>query len=118
MGKALVVEQRARGEYDRIVAASSSTRYLSLQQRLYDLEEAHERSRLSRAAIERGATYKRIAGCFCCQKLFSASDVLEFLRDPERAICPLCHVDAVLLDDPSFPVNSRMLAACRRHHFY
>lgn len=100
------------------MAASSSTRYLSLQQRLYDLEEANQRSRLGRQDVDRAAESKRLAGCFACQRMFAAAEVLEFLADPERALCPLCGVDAVLLDEPSFPVNGKMLAACRRHHFW
>lgn len=89
-----------------------------MNHRLYDLEEATERSRVCRRSIDDAESKGLHAGCYACCTIFPSSEVLEFLEAPERAICPRCGVDAVLLDDPGYPVNSKMLAAARRHHFW
>ncbi len=100
------------------MAASSSTRYFAFHGRIYDLEEATSRSRASRLTVDLAAEKNVIAGCYACGKMFLASSVVEFLSDPERPVCPECLVDAVLINDPSFPVNEKILAACRRFYFW
>ena len=45
----------------------------------------------------------RICGCFYCERLYSPSDIVEWVdRRGDTALCPRCGIDSVLpLDDDS-----------------
>lgn len=96
------------------MAASSTTRLISLGGRTYDAEDATTASRLTRSQVEEAAR----VGCYYCCRVFDAIYVDEFLSEPERAICPYCGVDALLIESSEWPMHPKLLAAIRRYHFW
>lgn len=70
-----------------------------------ELRSLHEFSSFHRDELARSDQ----AGCFHCKALFSASRVREWIDDGETAMCPFCHIDAVL-PDASVPLTSELLA--------
>jgi hypothetical protein len=64
---------------------------------------AHEHSMNNRQLLVAGG----LCGCFYCLHTFGAEEVSEWIDDGRTALCPRCHVDAVLSSqvdpvDPTF----------------
>lgn len=57
-------------------------------------------------------------GCYHCGKIFSASDVVEWVdrEDPPTALCPFCGIDSVL-GDYSIELTPELLAEWKRYWF-
>ena len=69
------------------------------------LNEAHKRSCRNRETVEKSNQ----CGCFCCLAIFPASEVVEYIRGEETALCPRCHIDSVLGDASGFPIKKGFL---------
>lgn len=57
-----------------------------------DLQKAHTGSTRHRRDIERSA----FCGCFCCERVFNAADITEWIDEDQTAMCPRCGIDSVL----------------------
>jgi hypothetical protein len=56
------------------------------------LRTAHRRSLNNRSLLRQGGQ----CGCFYCLKIFDAASVTNWTDDSATALCPYCHIDAVL----------------------
>ena len=67
---------------------------------------------------------EQICGCFYCRKIFSSSEITEWviadnpLDRRGTAICPYCGVDAVLGESSGFPITREFLSAMREKWFF
>lgn len=58
-----------------------------------ELDIAHEYSSHNKLEIEGS----RLVGCFHCCKIYPAEEVVEYVgKGKDKALCPHCHIDAVL----------------------
>lgn len=58
-------------------------------------------------------------GCFYCGKIFSPSEINEWIDDPAgTAVCPYCGVDAVIGESSGYPITLEFLAKMRRYWFF
>jgi hypothetical protein len=55
-------------------------------------EEAHRHSSRNRKTLEQD----EFCGCFHCLKIFSPSEINEWLDDDSTAVCPYCGIDSVI----------------------
>lgn len=55
-------------------------------------------------------------GCFFCQRIFKTSQIVAWTDHGLTALCPYCHMDAVI---PAYdqPVTPEMLAEMNRYAF-
>lgn len=70
-----------------------------------DLEAAHDRSYRNRPVIERST----LCGCFHCLGTYPPTQVIEWVRACETAICPHCGIDSVIGDASGLPVTKEFL---------
>jgi|SRR2546421_11729754 len=56
------------------------------------------------------------SGCFSCLKIFSSSEVTEWLNDG-TVVCPYCSVDSVLGSLSGYPLNKDFLVEMNKRWF-
>jgi 5-methylcytosine-specific restriction endonuclease McrA len=56
-------------------------------------------------------------GCFFCGETFTARQITEWTDNNLTALCPHCHMDAVVPSSAQMPVTSGMLADMNRYAF-
>ncbi len=56
-------------------------------------------------------------GCFYCKKIYPASEVVEFSKRNDSAICPHCSIDAVLPEYGSFVPTEEILNQMYQYWF-
>ena len=60
-------------------------------------------------------------GCFGCVSVFEPSEIEEWIEEPnsdERtALCPFCHIDAVIGSAAGYPITVEFLETMRRYWF-
>jgi transcription elongation factor Elf1 len=62
---------------------------------------SHKRSSKHREEI----LQSKECACFCCLKIFIASDIIKWLDNQQTAICPNCGVDSVIGDKSGYPIT-------------
>lgn len=57
-------------------------------------------------------------GCYHCTAIFTPAEIKEWTDDDDTAVCPSCHVDAILPDN-IFPeqINAEMLNKLKAYWF-
>lgn len=52
----------------------------------------------------------RICGCFYCLKIYSPSEIKEWLDDTRgTAVCPYCGIDSVIGESSGYPITQEFL---------
>jgi hypothetical protein len=66
---------------------------------------------------------RTVCGCFYCENLFFSTEIEQWYVEDRRgtggetAICPKCHIDAVLSD--RFPIfDKKFLSAMKKYWFF
>ncbi len=78
------------------------------------LSELHALSSQHRKVVERGSP----CGCFYCGKFFSGYEVKRWVDQGQTALCPHCHIDAVLPEQSmTKPLSEEILEAMRNTYF-
>jgi hypothetical protein len=77
----------------------------------YQMESAHKHSSGHRADIEAS----EVARCFYCFATFPPSQIAEWVDDGATALCPRCHVDAVIGERSRVDLSDEFF---RRMHTY
>ena len=77
------------------------------------LKERHDRCNGDREALKNSER----AGCFCCLKIFRASEVIHFVCDGDTAHCPKCGIDSVIVDDGVNEFSPELLSALQYEYF-
>ena len=76
--------------------------------------QAHDCSIYNKAQLEQS----KMCGCFSCCEIFPPSDITDYLPDePPTALCPYCHIDAVIGDASGFPITEEFLTEMMRRWF-
>lgn len=82
-----------------------------------DIDRAHAWSIAHRASIEGSAR----CGCFCCLACFEPAHIVDWVDVVDgvavTALCPACHIDAVIGDASGFPIEVSFLTAMQRRWF-
>ena len=84
----------------------------------HNLEEAHRLSIRHQKGLLEGST----CGCFYCCRVFSPSEITEWLDDGETdsektALCPYCGIDSVIGSKSGFPINAEFLHRMNQRWF-
>lgn len=72
----------------------------------------HDRSFRNLATVRAS----ELCGCFYCQGIYPSSEVVEFVRRDETAVCPKCGIDSVL-GDAGAELTPEMLSAMHEYWF-
>ena len=76
--------------------------------------QAHDCSFSNKEQIEKSEK----CGCFSCCKIFSPSEITDYLPDePPTAECPFCHTDSVIGDASGFPITKDFLKKMKKRWF-
>jgi hypothetical protein len=75
------------------------------------IKSTHVDCSLHRSLIEKS----KIVGCFYCMSMFLPSTIKEWIDDGQTALCPICHIDAVLPD--SVGLDDELLGAMHNYWF-
>jgi len=83
-----------------------------------ELEEAHRHSMCHRAEVLSSES----CGCFHCRRIFSPSEIKEWVDKDEvgigtTALCPRCGIDSVIGSKAGFSLSPRFLASMHRRWF-
>lgn len=71
------------------------------------LKNAHKFCSNNREAL----SHDKICGCFYCRKIFSPSEITDWIPDKSgTARCPHCGVDSVLGESSGYPITKEFLA--------
>ena len=68
------------------------------------LVKAHSRSSRNLKEVQKSPQ----SGCFQCLKIFSSSEVREWLADG-TVLCPYCDIDSVLGSQAGYPLTEEFL---------
>ncbi len=79
----------------------------------HEIEQIHKHSSNHRAEIEAS----RQCGCFCCRKIFPATDIVDYVDGGETALCPNCDTDAVIGDASGHTLTPELLEEMNRVYF-
>jgi hypothetical protein len=77
-----------------------------------DLVEAHSYSDRNIEQVRKSPT----SGCFHCLKIFSSSEVTEWLADG-TVLCPYCNIDSVLGSLSGYPITKDFLVEMNKRWF-
>ncbi len=84
-----------------------------------DATEAHKYSNNHKPELEKDNR----CGCFYCLKIFSPSEIEEWIVDDNpcdqrgTAICPYCDIDSVIGESSGYPITKEFLAMMHRRWF-
>lgn len=77
------------------------------------LEAAHRHTIRNRSEIERSQN----CGCTCCERIFPAAEVEEYIDNGTTAMCPYCSCDALVGDAAGFGLTADLLHQLNKHYF-
>lgn len=77
------------------------------------LQAAHKTCFKNRTDLE--ASDK--CGCFSCGRVFVPTEINEWVDGDTTAVCPHCHVDAVIASNKGFPLDEEFLMAMNDTYF-
>lgn len=59
-----------------------------------------------------------ICGCFYCLKIFSPSEITEWIKDVAgTAMCPYCGIDSIIGKSSGYPITKEFLEKMKNHWF-
>jgi len=66
----------------------------------------------------------KLCGCFYCLKIFSPTEITEYLQDDDipidkdgTALCPYCGVDSVIGESSGYPITEDFLRKMKKYWF-
>lgn len=77
------------------------------------LNDAHRFSSHHREKLEQD----ELCGCFHCLKIFSPSQIVEWVDGDNTAVCPFCGIDSIIGASSGFPINKNFLMKMHRIWF-
>ncbi len=78
-----------------------------------DYISAHRHCFKNRAELEKS----EICGCFYCLKLFSLTEISEWVDDNLTGLCPKCGIDSVIGSASGFRIEIDLLTQMKKHWF-
>ena len=79
-----------------------------------DLTEAHRFSIYNRKTLEKSKS----CGCFYCEKIYSPSEITDWIDSGTTAECPYCGTDSVIGSGSGYPITEEFLKAMRKRWFW
>jgi hypothetical protein len=82
------------------------------------IKAAHKHSSIHRKEIEGSES----CGCFYCFKIFTSSDIKEWIDEDETGVgqtarCPFCTIDSVIGSRSGYPIRDDFLEQMHRYWF-
>ena len=74
---------------------------------------AHKFSSHHRALLERDSR----CGCFYCVRIFSPSEIVDWLEEEGTAQCPYCGIDSVIGESCGYPITEEFLRSMHDYWF-
>ena len=66
----------------------------------------------------------KLCGCFYCLKIFSPTEITEFLQYDDipidkdgTALCPYCGIDSVIGESSGYPITEEFLKKMKKYWF-
>ena len=56
-------------------------------------------------------------GCFYCEKVFSPTEITDWVDDGETPMCPYCGIDSVLASASGFQLSKHLLQRMNAYWF-
>ena len=79
-----------------------------------DIKIAHKYSSNHKASLLKDTK----CGCFFCLKIFSPTEIDEWIDDVEgTAICPYCGIDSIFGDSSGYPITTEFLSEMNKYWF-
>lgn len=109
---ALLIEPKSEAE--KLLIRTYHISKLSL-----DAYHAHRFSNSHKPELEKD----KICGCFCCGKIFSPSEITDWIIDDNpcdrrgTAVCPYCDVDSVIGESSGYPITEEFIRAMKQIWF-
>jgi len=76
-------------------------------------KEAHRFTMHNRKALDKDS----ICGCFYCLKIFSPSEIMEWIDNDDTAICPYCGIDSIIGESSGYPITKPFLEVMHKMWF-
>lgn len=70
-----------------------------------ELLRLHSFSSMNRDAL----SVEQTCGCFYCRRIFSSSEIKDFVDNGRTALCPFCGIDAVIGESCGFEITDKLL---------
>lgn len=70
-----------------------------------ELYRLHLSSSMHRKALKR----KQKCGCFYCERIFSSTDIKDWVDNGETALCPYCGIDSVIGEGCGREITDKLL---------
>jgi hypothetical protein len=68
----------------------------------------HNREELSKSAL---------CGCFYCLAIYPPTEITEWIRDEQTAMCAKCGIDSVIAEAAGYPITTEFLQRMHDHWF-
>ncbi len=78
-----------------------------------DLEKAHKYSINNKRALLKD----ELCGCFFCLKIFSPTEITDWIDKDQTALCPRCSIDSIIGESSGFPITEEFLEKMRDRWF-
>lgn len=78
-----------------------------------DIIQAHKYSSHHRKLLEADT----LCGCFYCLKIFSPSEIEEWIDNDDTALCPYCEIDSLIGESSGAPVTLEFLRSMNEYWF-
>ena len=105
----LYLQRRFKGYLEK-----ADKKKIEYERRDRRFRQAHDCSIHNKAQLEQS----KMCGCFSCCEIFPPSEITDYLPDePPTALCPYCHIDAVIGDASGFPITEEFLTEMMRRWF-
>ncbi|GEM85135.1 MAG: hypothetical protein KatS3mg074_758 [Meiothermus sp.] len=75
--------------------------------------EAHRHSTRHRAEV----LQSELCGCFYCLRIFTPSEIEEWVDEGQTALCPYCGIDTVLGSASGVHLSEDFLSQMRERYF-
>jgi hypothetical protein len=79
--------------------------------------EIHSKAHKSSFKNKTQVLKSRLCGCFHCCERFSPDKIEEWADGDLTALCPHCHIDAIICDTNEFPVTEKFLSEMKQIFF-
>lgn len=78
-----------------------------------DIIDAHKYSANHKAKLLKD----KKCGCFHCMKIFSPSQINDWIDDDETGLCPDCCMDAIIGESSGYPITKEFLEKMHDYWF-
>jgi hypothetical protein len=78
-----------------------------------DIKAAHKHCMRNRAELNESS----LCGCFYCERIFSPTEITEWIDESLTGMCPYCGIDSLIASASGFELNKEFLHRMNEHWF-